>query len=107
MPIRRVLRENSRGLDACGFRSLRTSPKCPAAATSGPPCRAPSRPRILMQRTLNTRLLAGLLLLVVSLGAGIAALHHFQVKRSSGSLLGEADRAEARGDLGQAEEALS
>jgi tetratricopeptide (TPR) repeat protein len=51
-----------------------------------------------MKRTLNWRLVAGLLVAFVLLGAGILALHTVMARPLFGLMLAEADRAESRGD---------
>ncbi len=59
-----------------------------------------------MKRRLNSRLLIGILLPTIALGAGISGLHSVQVRRNARALLARADRAERDGDLVQAAEYL-
>src|SRR5690348_8302106 len=60
-----------------------------------------------MRRTLNVKLLAGLLVAIALLGGGVHLVHGFQEKRNAGDLLRKADQAERKGDLEQDEKYLS
>lgn len=59
-----------------------------------------------MRRTLNFRLLLGLTVVIVVLGAGVHVVHGFQEKRNAVALLRRADQAEAKGDVKETEKYL-
>ena len=60
-----------------------------------------------MRRTLNIKLLIGLLVATALLGGGVHLVHGFQDKRNAGALLKRADQAERRGNLEQDEKYLN
>jgi hypothetical protein len=59
-----------------------------------------------MKRKLNYKFLACLLGGTVLLGAGVHFLHGYQVQRNAGTMLKQADDAEAQGKLAEAAEHL-
>jgi tetratricopeptide (TPR) repeat protein len=60
-----------------------------------------------MRRTLNVKLILGLLVAIALLGGGVHLVHGFQEKRSSGELLRRAEAAEKKGDLETNEKILN